>query len=229
MKMSEYNKTILNLINNIKNLTKKYLITGLIVIIPIWVTYFIVSIIFEWASSFTFSIISKFVKDTYLARIVIKLLSFFVSIMCVVIFGFITNRVFGKSILNSIEKFLKKLPILGIVYSSAKQFISFIFSNNDKKNFKKVIFVRYPNEYTYSIAFSTGKQLICNKNYICAFMPTTPNPTTGFLLLFEEKDIVYSDYTMEQAFKFIISAGVINMKNISNNNLKIKEDFINHE
>jgi uncharacterized membrane protein len=220
MKKSEYNKIILNLSNNMKNLIKKYLITGLIVIIPIWLTYFVVSIIFEWASSFTFSIISKFVPDTYLIRIVIKLLSFFVSLVCVIVFGFITNMVFGKSILNSIEKFIKKLPILGIVYSSAKQFISFIFGNNGKKNFKKVIFVRYPNKYTYSIAFSTGKQLIYNKNYICAFMPTTPNPTTGFLLLFEEKDVIYSDYTMEQAFKFIISAGVINMENILDDNLK---------
>jgi uncharacterized membrane protein len=200
-------------------LIKTYAIMGLIVVIPLWLTFFVMKIFFNWISSFAFPVINYFVADTYWVHIIAKVSSFFLSIISIIFLGFIANRVLGKSVLISIEKLIKKLPIFGTVHSAAKQFINFIFGKDSMEKFKKIIFVPYPNKEVYSVAFLTGEQLIKEEKYLCAFMPTTPNPTTGFLLLFKEKEVIYTDYTVEQAFQFIISVGVINM---SKNNKKIK-------
>jgi len=192
-------------------LIKTYLITGLVAVIPLWLTFFIIAIIFKWVSSFAFPIINYFISDKYWVHVIARISSFFISIVSIIILGFITNRVFGKSALSSVEKLIEKLPILGTVHSAAKQFVNFIFGKDSAKNFKKVVFVPYPNKETYSIAFLTGEQLVGGEKYICAFMPTTPNPTTGFLLLFREKEVIYTDYAIEQAFQFVISIGVIGM------------------
>jgi uncharacterized membrane protein len=216
MENEKQNKKILE--EKIGTLIKKYVMTGLVVVIPLWLTFFVMKILFKWISSFAFPVVNYFVSDTYWVHIIARISSFFVSIISVVILGFITNRVFGKTVLNSVEKLIKKLPILGTVHFAAKQFINFIFGKDGLKKFKMIIFVPYPNKEVYSVAFLTGEQLIRGEKYLCAFMPTTPNPTTGFLLLFKEKEVIYTDYTVEQAFQFIISVGVINMS--KNNNLR---------
>jgi uncharacterized membrane protein len=217
MKNEKHNKKTLK--EKIGILTKTYVMTGLIVVIPLWLTFFAMKFFFNWISNFAFPVINYFVADTYLVHIIARISSFFLSIMSIVFLGFITNRVFGKSALNSIEKLIKKLPIFGTVHSAAKQFINFIFGKDGIEEFKKIIFVPYPNKGIYCVAFLTGEQLIKGEKYLCAFMPTTPNPTTGFLLLFKEKEVIYTDYTVEQAFQFIISVGVINM---GKNNEKIR-------
>jgi len=197
-------------------LIRKYLITGLVVVIPIWITFFIVTILFRWVSNFTFPIVNYFVVDKYWVHVIARFFSFFISVISIIILGFITNRMFGKSALNLLEKLIEKLPILSTVHSAAKQFVNFIFCKDSTKSFKRVIFVPYPSKGVYSVAFLTGEQLIKGEKHICAFMPTTPNPTSGFLLLFREKEIIYTDYSIEQAVRFIISVGVVCMdKNIT--------------
>jgi uncharacterized membrane protein len=205
-------------------LVKKYVMTGLVVVIPLWLTFFVMKILFKWISSFAFPAINYFVTDTYWVHVLARFSSFFISIICVIILGFITNRVFGKSALNSVEKLIKKLPVFGTVHFAAKQFINFIFGKDNMEKFKKIIFVPYPNNGVYSVAFLTGEQLIRDEKYLCAFMPTTPNPTTGFLLLFKEKEVIYTDYTVEQAFQFVVSVGVINMTK-NNNKIKLNEEI----
>jgi uncharacterized membrane protein len=209
-------------------LIKKYFVTGLVAIIPIWITFFIVTILFKLVSNFAFPIVNYFVVDRYWVHVIARFLSFFISVISIIILGFIANRVFGKSVLDLIEKLIEKLPILSTIHSAAKQFVNFIFCKDSSKNFKRVIFVPYPNKEVYSVAFLTGQQFIKGENYICVFMPTTPNPTSGFLLLFREGEIVYTDYSIEQAFRFIISVGVVCMdKNgIQKENGENKNGFI---
>lgn len=200
--------------NKINIFAKTYFITGLAVVIPLWLTFFVVTIIFNWVSNFTLPIVNYFIADMFLVHITGKILSFFISIISIIALGFIANRVFGKNILNLIGKLIEKLPILGTVYSSSKQFVNFVFCKDSTKKFKKVVFIPYPNKEIYSVAFLTSEQIINDKKYVCAFMPTTPNPTTGFLLLVREEEIIYTNYTIEQAFQFIISIGVIDMVDV---------------
>ncbi|OEG69407.1 hypothetical protein ATZ36_09745 [Candidatus Endomicrobiellum trichonymphae] len=206
-------------------LIKTYAVTGLVVVIPLWLTFFVMKFFFNWISSFAFPVVNYFVADRYWVHVIARFLSFFISIISIIILGFITNRVFGKSALNSIEKLIKKLPVFGMVHSAAKQFINFIFGKDGIEKFKKIVFVPYPNKGVYSVAFLTGEQTIKGEKYLCAFMPTTPNPTTGFLLLFREKEVIYTDYTVEQAFQFIVSVGVINMGKKISKKGKLSEEM----
>ena len=192
-------------------LIKRYFVTGLIVIIPLWLTFFIVTILFNWISNFTFPILNNFISDKSWAQMLAKVISFFVSITSICLLGFLASKVLGRSVLNYFERLLNKVPLIGAIYSAAKQFVSFLLGKDKKKSFKEVIFIPYPNADTYSVAFKTGEQNVGDEKYICVFMPTTPNPTTGFLLLLKEKDIIYTDYTIDQAFQFLISIGVITM------------------
>jgi uncharacterized membrane protein len=204
---------------------RKYIITGLIVTIPLWLTYFVISILFKWVSGFTLPIVKYFLVDNYWIHVVGKISSFCLSLVSIIILGFIANRVFGKKALGSIEKLIEKLPIFGTVHSAAKQFVNFIFGKDGKKSFKKVVFVPYPTKDIYCMAFLTGEQVIRNnEKRLCTFMPTTPNPTTGFLFLIKEEDIIYTDYTVEQAFQFIISVGVIEMDKNSRK-IQLKEEI----
>ena len=190
---------------------KRYLVTGLIIIIPLWLTFFIVIILFNWVSSFTFPVISYFITDKPWVMTLTKIVSFFISIASICLLGFLTNKVLGKSVLNYFEKLIEKVPLVGTIYAAAKQFVNFLFGKDKANSFKEVVLVPYPNKDFYSVAFKTGEQFIKGEKYVCVFMPTTPNPTTGFLLLVKEKDIVYTNYTIDQAFQFIISIGVIGM------------------
>jgi uncharacterized membrane protein len=205
------------------NSLKKSFITGMVVIIPIVLSCIVVKILFELVSGFVFNnilnpfVVGKsingyvYIPDKAIGHFIAKIVSCCFTVLGVAVIGFITNRVFGKKILSLVEKIIDKLPILSSVYPAAKQFISFIFGQDSKKNFKRVVFVPYPNEKSYCAAFVTGEQYVNDEKYICAFVPTAPNPTSGFLILYKEKDIIYSDYTVEQAFPFIISAGVSGM------------------
>jgi uncharacterized membrane protein len=123
----------------------------------------------------------------------------------------LVNLKVGTIVITYLEAIINRIPILGPLHSTAKQFISFIFCKNNSRQFKKVVFVPYPNSKNYSIAFVTGEQQINKDRYLSVFMPTTPNPTTGFLLFFKKEDILYTNYTVEQAFKIIISVGIITM------------------
>jgi uncharacterized membrane protein len=190
---------------------KKYLITGLIVIIPLWLTIFIIAIIFKWVSDFTYPIVNYFIVDKYWIHLIGKVMSFCLSIISIMALGFVTNRVFGEKTINSLEKIIEKLPIFGTIHSAAKQFVSFIFDKDSKKSFKQVVFVHYPTKDVYAVAFLTGEQIINDEKFMCVFMPTTPNPTSGFLMLIKEGDLIHTNYSIEQAFQFIISAGVIEM------------------
>ncbi|MCL2798673.1 MAG: DUF502 domain-containing protein [Endomicrobia bacterium] len=201
--------------DKIKLIFKKYFVTGLIVIIPLWLTYFVLRVLFNLISDFTspylIPILSYFMSDKVWVYGLAKLISFFTSIAIVCALGFLTNKVLGRSVLAYFEKLIAKLPLLGTIYSAAKQFIHFIFGNDSKKSFKKVIFIPYPYKGVYSVAFLTGEQIVNGERYICALMPTTPNPTTGFLFLFKEEDIVHTNHTIDEAFKMVMSVGVLSM------------------
>jgi len=196
-------------------LFKRYLVTGLVVIIPLWLTYFVVSLLFNFISNFAspylLPLLDYLLPDRVWVYRFERYISFIVAIASICLLGFITNRVFGKALLRWFEKILERVPLLGTVYSAAKQFMTFVFGKDKNTGFKKVILVPFPNKDAYSVAFLTGEQEVDGEKYVCAFMPTTPNPTTGFIILFKEKDIKYTDYSVEDAFQFIISVGVISL------------------
>lgn len=197
-----------------KNIIKKSFVSGLVAILPIWLTIIIIMFVFEWISNLSMPILSPLLKvftsDSQWVEVLAKIASFFLTLVIIFLIGFFINIWFGKKLYNFFEKAFYKIPLIGSIYSSLKKLFSFFATTeNTTKNFQKVVFIPFPTKDIYCVAFSTGEKIINGQKYITTFMPTTPNPTTGFLMLIKEEDIIASEYTVEEAIQYIISAGII--------------------
>ena len=197
-----------------KSIVRKSFISGLLVILPVWLTIFIILILFKWVSSLSMPILSPFLKfftsDSQWVEVLAKIASFFLTLIIIFFVGFFTNIWFGKKLYDFFENLFIKLPLIGSIYSALKKLFSFFARNDDTtKNFQKVVFIPFPTKETYCMAFSTGEKVINGHKYVSTFMPTTPNPTTGFLMLIKEEDVIECDYTVEEAIQYIISAGIV--------------------
>ncbi|MBR4632386.1 MAG: DUF502 domain-containing protein [Elusimicrobia bacterium] len=197
-----------------KSVIKKSFIAGLLVILPVWLTILIIWYVFKWISSLSMPILSPFLNiftsDSQWIDILAKIASFFLTLIIIFFVGFFTNIWFGKKLYNFFENILTKIPLIGSIYSALKKLFSFFATSEDTtNNFQKVIFVPFPTKDSYCVAFSTGEKIINGQKYISSFMPSTPNPTTGFLMLVKAEDVIESEYTIEEAIQFIISAGIV--------------------
>lgn len=196
------------------NFFRQLFISGLLIILPLWLTVWVISIIFKWISAFSMPILSPilniFTSDSAWILVLAKIVSFFLTLIIICFVGYFTNKVLGRTIFRYFENVFIKLPFVGSIYLSLKKLFSFFSSSQDKgMNFQKVVFIPFPNKDSYCAAFSTGEKMINGEKYITTFMPTTPNPTTGFLMLIKEEDVIESNYTVEEAIQYIISAGII--------------------
>ena len=197
-----------------KGIVKKSFISGLLVLLPVWLTIFIILFVFKWISSLSLPILSPFLKlftsDSQWVEILAKIASFFLTLIIIFFVSFLTNLWFGKKLYEFFENIFTKIPLIGTIYSALKKLFSFFAKTDDTtKNFQKVIFVPFPTKDSYCVAFSTGEKIINGQKYISSFMPSTPNPTTGFLMLVKAEDVIESEYTIEEAIQFIISAGIV--------------------
>ncbi|SMF75366.1 DUF502 domain-containing protein [Candidatus Pelagibacter sp. HIMB1321] len=185
---------------------RNYFFTGIVVLIPIGVTI--------WLSKFLINTSSKILPNyinpnTYLP-FQIPGLEIISSILIITFIGFISLSYLGKKFLNIIDYLFKKIPLLGTFWSAVKQMSNSLKENRNKS--KSVVLVQYPRKGVWAVGFATKENKgeiskKTKKHLINVFVPTTPNPTSGFLLMFERKDVVYLDMNFEEASKFIVSAG----------------------
>ena len=191
---------------------RNYFFTGVIVLIPLGFTLYL--------TIFLISISSRLVPDdinpnNYLP-FSIPGLEIIVSILFITLIGGLSLSFIGKKVLNFINDLLKKIPFLRTIYSAIGQMTE-TFTDR-KKSKKSVVLVEYPRKGTWAVGFATkdNKGEITNKTnkkLVNVFVPTTPNPTSGFLLMFPKDEIIYLDMSFEEASKFIVSAGTSNPKN----------------
>ena len=185
---------------------RNYFFTGIVVLIPIGVTI--------WLSKFLINTSSKILPNyinpnTYLP-FQIPGLEIISSILIITFIGFISLSYLGKKFFNIIDYLFKKIPLLGTFWSAVKQMSNSLKENRNKS--KSVVLVQYPRKGVWAVGFATKENKgeiskKTKKHLINVFVPTTPNPTSGFLLMFEKKDVVYLDMNFEEASKFIVSAG----------------------
>ncbi len=191
---------------------RNYFFTGIIVLIPLGFTLYL--------TIFLISISSRLVPDdinpnNYLP-FSIPGLEIIVSILFITLIGGLSLSFIGKKVLNFINDLLKKIPFLRTIYSAIGQMTE-TFTDR-KKSKKSVVLVEYPRKGTWAVGFATkdNKGEITkktNKKLVNVFVPTTPNPTSGFLLMFPKDEIIFLDMSFEEASKFIVSAGTSNPKN----------------
>jgi len=179
---------------------------GIVVLVPIGFTLYLTLFFIKVSSKL---IPSEINPNNYLP-FSIPGLEILLSIIFITIIGGISLSFFGKKILNFINDLFKRIPILRTIYSAIGQMTeSFTNKKNDKKS---VVLVEYPRKGCWAVGFATKENKgeisqKTNKNLINIFVPTTPNPTSGFLLMFPKEEIIYLDMTFEEASKFIVSAG----------------------
>ena len=188
---------------------RNYFIAGIVVFIPIGVTVYLTLFLIGISSK----ILPKEINPNHYLPYNIPGLEIIISIIIITLIGFISLSFLGRRLLNLFNSILKRIPILRTIYSAIGQMTStFTNTDNGKKN---VVLVEYPRKGSWAVGFATKDNTgeiknKLNKNLVNVFVPTTPNPTSGFLLMFPKDEIIYLDLTFEEASKFIVSAGSIN-------------------
>ncbi len=197
--------------NSIFNRLRNYFIAGIVAIIPIGITLYLTMFIIDVSSK----LIPNEINPNNYLPFSIPGLEIFLSIIIITFIGGLSVSFVGKKILQFINDLFKKIPFLRTIYSAINQMTE-SFTNKDKDK-KSVVLVEYPRKGSWAVGFATKDNegeisKKTNSDLVNVFVPTTPNPTSGFLLMFPKKEIIYLDMTFEEASKFIVSAGTSNTK-----------------
>ena len=190
---------------------RNYFITGIVVLIPIGITVYLTIFLVSISSK----ILPKEINPNHYLPYNIPGLEIVISIILITFIGWLSLSFLGKKLLNIFENLLKRIPILRTIYSAIGQMTDTFASSENKKN--NVVLIEYPRKGSWAVGFATKDNAgeisnKTNKKLVNVFVPTTPNPTSGFLLMFPKDEIIYLDMTFEEASKFIVSAGTSNTK-----------------
>ena len=191
---------------------RNYFITGVLVLIPIGVTVYLTLFFIKIFAK----ILPQEINPNNYLPYSIPGLEIIISIIVITVVGWLSLSFLGKKLVKLVNDIFKKIPFLRTVYSAIGQMTqSFAQSRKSKK--KSVVLVEYPRKGSWAVGFATQENTgeiasKTNKNLINVFVPTTPNPTSGFLLMFPKDEIIYLDMSFEDASKFIVSAGTSNPK-----------------
>ncbi|OPJ56995.1 DUF502 domain-containing protein [Alkalithermobacter paradoxus] len=185
-------------------------ITGTFSILPIAITLSLIFWLFNKIDSIFREPLEKFIGFPLYG------IGFVITILLIFITGIFVTDVLGKKIFNFLEEILYKVPLAGVVYSSVKQ-VTEAFTSKKRENFKHTVIVQYPSKGIYTLGFMTSDVpnfLKCEMNEELAFVfiPTTPNPTSGMLVMVPKEDIIYLDMTVEETLKLIVSGGIVNVR-----------------
>ena len=188
---------------------RNYFIAGVVVLIPIGFTLYLSKILIGISSN----LIPKNLNPNHYLPFDIPGVEILISVLLITIVGSLSLSFFGRRILKLLDDLFKRIPFLRTVYSAIVQMTE-TFSKKDD-NQKSVVLVEYPRKGVWAVGFATKENKgemaeKTNKKLINVFVPTTPNPTSGFLLMFPIEDVIYLNMTFEEASKFIVSAGTSN-------------------
>ena len=185
---------------------RNYFIAGIVVLIPLGITVYLTILIITISSK----VLPKEINPNHYLPYNIPGLEIIISLFIITFIGWLSLSFLGRKFLNLFNNILKKIPILRTIYSAIGQMTQ-TFTNTDSKR-KNVVLIEYPRKGSWAVGFATKDNVgeittKTNKKLVNVFVPTTPNPTSGFLLMFPKDEVIYLDMTFEEASKFIVSAG----------------------
>ena len=193
---------------------KRRILAGLLAMLPLVATYWVVSILFKFLGD---------LASPFLEQLGIKIpgLGIILTLLVIFLIGLFVTNVLGRTILTWGEKILSRLPIINTIYGTVKQ-ITNAFSGPNVKSFKKVILIEYPRRDLWTMCFVTNE----SKNskgtlFYHVFVPTTPNPTSGYFIIIPKKDTIESEISVEDGFKTIISGGILDSGKSLSSKIKI--------
>ena len=194
------------------NTIKKYIVAGLLVWLPLAVTVFIVKLVVDLLDNIILLLPPDY-QPAIILGFSIPGFGIVLAISTLLVTGMFAANLFGRRLFGLWEAILNRIPLVRSIYNSVKQISTTILDANGK-SFRKVVMLQYPRKGIWSIGFLTNEYVSVNiegrnENLVAVFVSTTPNPTSGFILMMPRDEIIDLDMTVEEGFKFIISMGVI--------------------
>lgn len=198
---------------HIKNAIKRNLIAGLLVVTPLAATAFFLSFLLRWGDK-ALLLIPKAYRPAHYLPFDIPGLGIIFLLLLLFCMGVLVRNVFGRFLVRLGERIVNTIPLVNKFYSAVKQLVSTIVSGGNK-DFKRVVLIEYPRKGVWALAYVTGTavgeiQRRTEKRVVNLFVPTTPNPTSGFYLMVPEDELIPLDMSVEDSFKVLISGGIIN-------------------
>jgi len=191
---------------------RRYLVAGLLVWLPLGITIFLFRIMIGLMDKSLVLVPQKYQPEELLG-FAIPGLGVILTILLLLVTGVLAANIVGRSVVGGWESLMERIPIVRSIYSAAKNFAEVVFSDSGNA-FKKVLLVEYPRKGIYTLTFQTATEMgevqgRTGEEVICCFVPTTPNPTSGFIIVVPKKDVIELDMEVDEAAKLIMSLGVV--------------------
>lgn len=191
---------------------KKYFITGLLVLVPVVITFWVLSSLIQTMDQ-SLLLLPEQWRPQQLFGFSMVGLGAILTVVIVFVTGLIATNIFGQQLILIWEAMLSRVPVVKSIYASVKQVSDTIFSDSGNA-FRKALLVEFPRKGAWTIAFLTGEPGgdVSNHlqgDYVSVYVPTTPNPTGGYFLMIERKEVIELDMSVDQALKYIISMGTV--------------------
>ncbi len=191
---------------------KKYLITGLLIWIPLVITIWVLKLVVDTLDQSLLLLPERWRTEGFLG-VHIPGLGVILTVVIVFVTGVFATNFFGAQLVHLWHGILHRIPVVNSIYSSVKQISDTLFSSSGQA-FRKALLLQWPSEGTWTIAFLTGTPGgdVVNHlrgDYVSVYVPTTPNPTSGYFVMVARKDLIELDMTVDEALKYIISMGVV--------------------
>jgi uncharacterized membrane protein len=200
--MNPINKSKKSAWSTIRN---KFL-TGILTIIPLYVTYIMIKFIIEIAPDFPFLRTIPFLAER---DFLVSLIGFISVIILLFLLGVVVSNVIGKRLFNLFERIMAKVPLINTIYLSSRQIMQTL-AMSGKGNFKQVVYIEYPKKGLWTLAFVTAfSKSVKGDEYVHVFVPTTPNPTSGLVIFLKADSVIPSGMNVEEGLKALISGGIV--------------------
>jgi uncharacterized membrane protein len=198
----------------LRETTRRYFVAGVLFFAPIGITIWAIASIVVWLDNLILPRVLKLLipglEEPPPLPVIGMLFTFFV----IILLGVIARHFLGGEFTRAWERLLGRVPVARNIYSGVKQLFEAIFSSGQRSQFNRVVLIEYPRKGIYALAFTTGTargvvQEVTEKQMLNCFLPTTPNPTSGFYLLVPEDEVIDTEMTVEEAFQLVRSAGLV--------------------
>ncbi len=191
---------------------RRYLVAGLLVWVPLAVTLLVINLMIETMDR-TLLLLPEAWRPEALLGFRIPGLGIVLTVAVVFITGMIVSNLFGRQLVHLWERILQRIPVVRSIYAAVKQLTESMFAGSGK-SFRKVVLVPYPHANSWTLAFLTGEgsretRAKTGKELLSVFVPTTPNPTSGFFLMVPRPDVIELDMSVDDGLKMLLSVGVV--------------------
>lgn len=192
---------------------RRYFISGLLVWLPIWVTILVVKFVVDLLNN-TLVLLPRVYQPDALLGFHLPGMNLIITLLVIFLTGLLGANLLGLKMVEAWDSFMARIPLVRTIHAGVKQILQTIFTPGGQ-SFRKVFLIEYPRKGSWTIAFQTADAVdevqnrVGDKNMVSLYVPTTPNPTSGFLLMLPRKEVIELDMSVDQALKFVISLGVM--------------------